>query len=279
MEIVLWHGVKYLSLSIDIIPQWILWKKSREDWSLCASRVGHCSLSSISPTLQVLRHPLQVQRVAVLCSFSTCWIWVLQYGLQKDAAYSSLGRTKVLYATSLVFLSAKANFLRRKPKVLVALDEISEICWPPIHVLCDCYTKMFCGLNVFQSLLMQSVVLNDLFVWVMPSHSHRMTFGHIEFHMPLGLPEPKTVKIILQNETVLQWVYRTQSSANRRTVDLILSVKSFMKIRKRIGAKNDPWGTPDKTGTGSEAWPSKTTCWLHPESHELIHLWEDPLIP
>ena len=33
-------------------------------------------------------------------------------------AYSSLGRTKVLYATSLVLLGAKAKFLRRKPSVL-----------------------------------------------------------------------------------------------------------------------------------------------------------------
>ena len=42
-------------------------------------------------------------------------------------AYSSLARTKVLYATSLVFLCAKVKILRRKPKVLVPLDEISEI--------------------------------------------------------------------------------------------------------------------------------------------------------
>ena len=44
------------------------------------------------------------------------------------AAYSSLGRTKVLYATSFVLLGAKAKFLRRKPSVLrvVALEEISE---------------------------------------------------------------------------------------------------------------------------------------------------------
>ena len=48
-----------------------------------------------------------------------------------------------------------------------------------------------------------------------------------------------------------------------------------MKIRKRIRPTTDPWGTSDKTGTGSEAWPSKTTCWLRPESHELIHLWMD----
>ena len=44
------------------------------------------------------------------------------------AAYSDLGRTNVLYATSLVLLGAKAKFLRKRPKVLVALDEISEIC-------------------------------------------------------------------------------------------------------------------------------------------------------
>ena len=41
---------------------------------------------------------------------------------------SSLGRTKVLYATSLVLLVTKAKFLRRKPSVLVALEEISETC-------------------------------------------------------------------------------------------------------------------------------------------------------
>ena len=44
------------------------------------------------------------------------------------ATYSSLCQTKVLYATSLVFLGAKAKFLRRKPSVLVALEEISEMC-------------------------------------------------------------------------------------------------------------------------------------------------------
>ena len=44
------------------------------------------------------------------------------------AAFSILGQTKVLYATSLVPLGAKAKFLRRKPCVLVALEEISEMC-------------------------------------------------------------------------------------------------------------------------------------------------------
>ena len=44
------------------------------------------------------------------------------------ATYYSLGQTKVLYATSLVLLVAKAKFLQRKPSVLVALEEISETC-------------------------------------------------------------------------------------------------------------------------------------------------------
>ena len=54
-------GVRYLSFSIDTAPECILWKRSREDWSLRASRDGHSSSSSISPTLLVLRHLLQVQ--------------------------------------------------------------------------------------------------------------------------------------------------------------------------------------------------------------------------
>ena len=45
-----------------------------------------------------------------------------------NAAVFSLGRTKVIYATSLLLLGAKAKFLRRKPCVLVALEEISETC-------------------------------------------------------------------------------------------------------------------------------------------------------
>ena len=59
------------------------------------------------------------------------------------------------------------------------------------------------------------------------------------------------------------FLYKTQSSAKRRTDYLILSGISLINIKKRTGPKTDPktdpWGTPDKTGTGSEAWPSNTT--------------------
>ena len=47
---------------------------------------------------------------------------------------------------------------------------------------------------------------------------------------------------------------KMQSSAKRRTDDLIFSGRSLIKFRNKTGPKADPWGTPDRTGTGSEAW-------------------------
>ena len=49
-------------------------------------------------------------------------------GCQIEATYSSCWRTNILYATSLVCLGAKAKLCRRKPIVVVALQEISETC-------------------------------------------------------------------------------------------------------------------------------------------------------
>ena len=54
------------------------------------------------------------------------------------------------------------------------------------------------------------------------------------------------------------FIYKTKSSAKRRTDDLIFSRKSLIKMRNKTGPKTDPWVTPDRPGTGSEAWPSKS---------------------
>ena len=55
------------------------------------------------------------------------------------------------------------------------------------------------------------------------------------------------------------FLYETQSSAKRRTDDLMFSGRSLIKMRNRTSPKTDPWGTPDRTGTRSEAWPSNHT--------------------
>ena len=49
------------------------------------------------------------------------------------------------------------------------------------------------------------------------------------------------------------FLYKTQSSAKRRTDDLILSGRSLINIKKRTGPKTDPCGTPDKTLRGTRA--------------------------
>ena len=52
------------------------------------------------------------------------------------------------------------------------------------------------------------------------------------------------------------FLYRTQSSANKWTDDLMLSGRPLMNTKKRTGPRTEPWGTPDKTGTGSDTWLS-----------------------
>ena len=54
-------------------------------------------------------------------------------------------------------------------------------------------------------------------------------------------------------------LYRTESSANRRTVEWILSGRSLMYIRKRRGPSTVPCGTPDLTWVQGECSPLTTT--------------------
>ena len=53
---------------------------------------------------------------------------------------------------------------------------------------------------------------------------------------------------------------------------MMLSSKSFMNIRNRIGPETDPLGTQNNTGTGPEALISNTSYCVRPESHALVHL-------
>ena len=110
-----------------------------------------------------------------------------------SVAYSSLGRTKVLYASSFVLLGAKAKFLCRKPSVLVALEKILK-CVDPIHIFRDSYTKVFYWLNVS---VVKGMVKEYVFVMLMPSHSHGVTFGHMEFNLPIGFPLSEASEVFL----------------------------------------------------------------------------------
>ena len=53
-------------------------------------------------------------------------------------------------------------------------------------------------MNVFQSFVVKGIVKEYLFVMLMPSHSHRVTFGLIEFHLPIGFPLSLASEVFLQ---------------------------------------------------------------------------------
>ena len=46
------------------------------------------------------------------------------------------------------------------------------------------------GLNLFQGLIVQGVIKMTLLVMLMPSLSHRVTFGHIEGFLAIGVILP-----------------------------------------------------------------------------------------
>ena len=103
---------------------------------------------------------------------------------------------------------------------------------------------------------MKGIIKENLFVMLMPSHSHGVTFGNIELHLPIGFPLPYASEVFLQDKTVLNQKYVpiqdtvVPEQANRRP-DVVRQV--IYKNKEPDHPKTDPWGTPDSTGTGSEA--------------------------
>ena len=73
---------------IDTVPQWILWKRSSQRTDPSGPQEMDIAAPRYLNTTRVLvlHHLLQVKWAAVLCTFSTCWIWVLEYALQIGAA-------------------------------------------------------------------------------------------------------------------------------------------------------------------------------------------------
>ena len=94
----------------------------------------------------------------------------------------------------------------------------------------------------------------------MLSHSHRVTFGHTEFHLSICFPLFKASEVFLQGQTVMNMltgIYVPLQDSHLRTKDLMLSGKSFINIRNRIGLKTKPRGTPDNTAVSMIHSPSR----------------------
>ena len=77
-----------------------------------------------------------------------------------------------------------------------------------------------------------------------------MTFGNIKFHLPIGLPLCEAIQVILQDLAINGGFYIPIQNTIISEDDLIFSEISLIKMRSRTGPKTDPWGIPDRTGTG-----------------------------
>ena len=75
--------------------------------------------------------------------------------------------------------------------------------------------------------------------------------------------------------------YKRLSSAKRRTLvpgERFLCM-SLMYMRKKRGPNTVPWGTPERTGRGSDDWPSTTTCCVRFWRNDADQASKDSLMP
>ena len=67
--------------------------------------------------------------------------------------------------------------------------------------------------------------------------------------------------------------------SNSRSVDVVCSARSLMKIRKSSGPSTNLCGTPDFTDAGPNVSPSTTTIWVLPSKSDCIHPYRLPSMP
>ena len=74
-------------------------------------------------------------------------------------------------------------------------------------------------------------------------------------------------------------LYTRQSSAKRRIVLLVTSLRSFINNKKRWGPSTVPWGTPLRTFSQEDEVPLMVTLWCRWVRKDRIQCFVLPLIP
>jgi len=90
----------------------------------------HCRSASMSVTLDLLWYLFLTYRAARHWTMSRRCMSPFSWGSQTVLAYSTVGRTRALYAVSLVEVEEIFRFLHRKLMVRLALLQMFCICWP-----------------------------------------------------------------------------------------------------------------------------------------------------
>ena len=119
---------------------------------------------------------------------TTC-VWPSPAGPAGYRSLNFLSLVNLIIRVRVLLLVEKARYLRGKPKCLNCFRRIFRDVLTQIYVFSDSYTKLCLLTEHLPSLVVYGIVEVNLFVMLMPSHSHRVAFGHIEFHLPVALQD------------------------------------------------------------------------------------------
>ena len=196
-------------------------------------------------------------------------------------AYSNFGLRIDLYARSFRFLWQFLRFLRRIPSIVFPLA-VTLFTWEFHFMSADNSTPKYDVLYVSFSNTPSSSYPKTIFFC-------RARFALIMLHLAMlnlschlsshSCSLLRSSWKTLQSWTLAIYLYITQSSANRRTVDDVCSAKSLIRIRKSSSPNTEPCSTPDFTAAASDVSPSTTTLCVRPSKNYLIHFCKPFVIP
>ena len=130
----------------------IIWNSRTSLQSVCrCSNVRHWRSSNIPSTLLVLWWWVSIDRAARRWTTSSWWMGFTSRGDHTAEAYSTCGRTRLLYSFSLMRGDRILTFLLTNLSALLAREQVCVYVFCPLHILTDDDTQVFCG--VFRSVL------------------------------------------------------------------------------------------------------------------------------
>ena len=174
--------------------------------------------------------------------------------------YSKCGRTSDLYAVALRSVLQGCKFLYTSPRTRLALETHWFMCESHFRSLVIETPRYECE-SVSCNIDWPSVYWWVDFVLECETFSTKH-FLALNCICQLSCHSESVFKSVCKRSTSeSSWMgrYITQSSANKRTSDVILSGRSFIYAKNKRGPRTVPWGTPDLTCTHCEWSPSTTT--------------------
>ena len=175
-------------------------------------------------------------------------------------AYSSVGRTVVVYAVAFTGYLQPFRLRCRKPRVLLALDLTlpmwsSHFRW--LLIVTPRYLLLLTASSVWPCRVYWWLMVFLLLVtWITVHFCGWNSICHSRSHLA---SDDRSFCSAAESSLLLMCLYIKASSAKSLTSDEVYSGRSLMNVRNRRGPITVPCGTPDMTSAHEEVYPSSVT--------------------